>query len=320
MPGARLMLGHVIIRGLWTIKFHTVSYQCPDWWLQWRTTLHSGFTMDQFSGKFAVITGAGSGIGRALALRCAREGMRVALVDVQESKLQSLVAKLEAAGTQVLARALDVSDAAAVTAFAQQCANELGAPDLLFNNAGILRIGETWSHSSEEWQKIFAINVMGVVNGLNAFVPAMLAAGKPAHIVNTGSVGSLVAAPGMAQYTAVKMAVRGITECLAHDLAMRAAPIDVSLLCPGPVLTSIGDELMGIAPGGDEIDPADHMMAGQPDFITPDECAERVFKAIRERRFWIFPHPFNDYLKAKMQAVVDGENPVYQEVVFDVQS
>lgn len=273
--------------------------------------------MDQFKGKLAVITGAGSGIGRALANRCAREGMRVALVDVQQGKLQSLASKLEAEGTQVLSQALDVSDAAAVTAFAQHCISELGAPDLLFNNAGILRIGETWSHSADEWLKMLSINVIGVVNGLNAFLPAMLEAGKPAHIVNTGSVGSLVAAPAMAQYTAAKMAVRGITECLALDLASSAVPIDVSLLCPGPVLTSIGDELMGIAPGSEEPDPADHMMAGQPDFITPAECADRVFTAIVERRFWIFPHPFNHYLKGKMQALVDGQNPVYQEVVFD---
>lgn len=273
--------------------------------------------MDQFNGKLAVVTGAGSGIGRALATRCAREGMRVALADVQEKKLQSLVAKLESDGTEVLARALDVSDAAAVADFAKQCIAELGAPDLLFNNAGILRIGETWSHSADEWQKIFSINVMGVVNGLNAFLPAMLEGGKPGHIVNTGSVGSLVAAPAMAQYTAAKMAVRGITECLAYDLAMKAAPINVSLLCPGPVLTSIGDALMGIEPSAAEIDPAEHMMAGQPDFIAPDECADRVFKAIREGRFWIFTHPFSNYLRQQTQALVNGENPVYREVVFD---
>jgi len=273
--------------------------------------------MDQFEGKLAVVTGAGSGIGRALARRCAGEGMHVALADLQEGRLKALAARLEAGGARVLTRVLDVADAEAVADFARQCTNELGSPDLLFNNAGILRVGETWSHSVEEWQKILSINVMGVVNGLNAFLPVMLEAGKPAHIINTGSVGSLVAAPGMAQYTAAKMAVRGITECLAYDLALRKAPIDVSLLCPGPVLTSIGDDLLGLESPDEEIDPADHTMAGQPDFITPDECADRVFKAIGERRFWIFPHPFNNYLARKSQAIVDGEMPTYQEVEFD---
>jgi len=273
--------------------------------------------MDQFNGKLAVVTGAGSGIGRALARRCASEGMRVALADLQEGKLSTLASRLEAGGTQVLARTLDVADAQAVADFARQCADAFGTPDLLFNNAGILRVGEAWSHPVEDWQTILSINVMGVVNGLNAFLPGMLEAGKPAHIVNTGSVGSLVAAPGMAQYTAAKMAVRGITECLAYDLALRAAPIDVSLLCPGPVLTSIGDDLLGLASPDEEVDPAQHMMAGQPDFITPDDCADRVFEAIGERRFWIFPHPFNGYLERKAQAIVAGEYPSYQEVEFD---
>ncbi len=273
--------------------------------------------MDQFNGKLAVVTGAGSGIGRALATRCAREGMRVVLVDVHAGRLESLRVGLEGEGAQVSTHALDVSNAADYADFAQHCIAGAGVPDLLFNNAGILRFGDSWSHSAEEWQKILSINVMGVVNGLNAFVPPMLEAGKAAHIVNTGSVGSLVAAPGMAQYTAVKMAVRGITECLAYDLAGKEAPIDVSLLCPGPVLTSISDELLGIESGSVEGDPADHLMADQPDFIAPGECADRVFQAIRERRFWIFTHPFNSYLEAKTKAVIDGENPVYEEVVFD---
>lgn len=243
--------------------------------------------------------------------------MRVALADVHEGRLNGLSAELEGEGTEVITCMLDVSDAAAVTRFAQQCCSELDVPDLLFNNAGILRIGEAWSHSPEDWQAILSINVMGVVHGLNAFVPPMLDAGKQAHIVNTGSVGSLVAAPAMAQYTAAKMAVRGITETLAYDLAARQAPIDVSLLCPGPVLTSIGDDLLGVEASSEEVDPADHLMAGQPDFITSQECADSVFSAIRERRFWIFTHPFNQYIGEMTQAIVEGENPLYREVVFD---
>lgn len=273
--------------------------------------------MDQFTGKLAVITGAGSGIGRALATRCAGEGMAVVLIDVQEERLNALSERLSSGGAEVTTRALDVSNDHAYAQFAQQLLAERGSPDLLFNNAGILRVGETWSHSSEDWQKIIGINVMGVINGLNAFVPAMLESGAPAHIVNTGSVGSLVAAPGMAQYTAVKMAVRGITETLAYDLAARNAPIDVSLLCPGPVLTSISDDLLGIEPDAGNADPSDHLMAGQPDFIAPDDCAGTVFEAIRERRFWIFTHPFTGYIQEKTQAIVDGGNPVYSEVVFD---
>lgn len=273
--------------------------------------------MDQFNGKLAVVTGAGSGIGRALAKHCASQGMRVAVADVHAGRLETLRAELEQEGATVMTHPLDVSAADAVAAFAERCRAELGAPDMLFNNAGILRAGAAWSHSVDEWQTILSINVMGVVNGLNAFVPAMIEEGKPAHIVNTGSVGCLVAAPGMAQYTVTKMAVRGITECLANDLAASGAPIDVSLLCPGPVLTSISDDLLGIEAASEVVEAADHMMAGQPDFITPDECARLAFEAIRERRFWIFPHPFNGYLTARTQDIVEGRNPSYVEVEFD---
>jgi NAD(P)-dependent dehydrogenase (short-subunit alcohol dehydrogenase family) len=273
--------------------------------------------MNEFKGKTAVVTGAGSGIGMGLATRCAREGMRVALADLHEGRLNTLRARLEDEGAEVLTCAVDVSDSSGVTAFARQCEEAFGVPDLLFNNAGILRVGEAWSHSPDEWMTMLSINVMGVVNGISAFVPAMIEADKPAHVVNTGSVGSLVSAPGMAQYTAAKMAVRGISESLAFDLAAREAKVGVSLLCPGPVLTSISDDLMGVAATDQVVAPEDHMLAGQPDFITPDDVAQCVFDAISQERFWIFTHPLNRYLETMNSAIVEGRNPEYREVVFD---
>ena len=103
-------------------------------------------------------------------------------------------------------------------------------------------------------------------------------------------------------------------EALAYDLAAREAPIDVSLLCPGPVLTSISDDLLGIETGDGS---GEHLMAGQPGFITAEECASRVFAAIAERQFWIFTHPFKGYLREKMDAIVHAQCPSYSEVVFD---
>ncbi len=273
--------------------------------------------MDRFTNKIAVITGAGSGIGRALAQHCATEGMRVAVADLHAGRLETLADQLQAAGTEVLSCSVDVSDNERVTAFAEQVCSRFGSPDLLFNNAGILRVGETWSHSFEQWQQFLSINLMGVVNGLNAFVPKMIESGQPAHIINTGSVGSLVVAPGMAQYTAAKMAVRGITESLLYDLKAQNSAIDVSLLCPGPVLTAIADEMMGLEPGDTVAAPTEHLMAGQPNFISPDEVAEIVFQAIRERRFWIFTHPFNKHLEQMNQDMLEGRNPEYREVEFD---
>lgn len=277
----------------------------------------NGLTMDQFEGKVAVVTGAGSGIGRALARHSAARGMPLVLADIHGGRLEALKDQLVQEGATVFTQVLDVSDAAAFAALAERCDSEFGGADLLFNNAGILRAGETWSHSEEDWQTMLSINVMGVVNGINAFVPRMLAAATPSHVVNTGSVGSLVAAPGMGQYTAAKMAVRGISECLLNDLSAQGADIGVSLLCPGPVLTSISDDLMGIEAASEVVESDEHMMAGQPDFLTPDEVAQCTFDGIRAGRFWIFTHPFNGYLGDMHQAIVDGKNPAYNEVVFD---
>ncbi|WP_101756656.1 SDR family NAD(P)-dependent oxidoreductase [Oceanicoccus sp. KOV_DT_Chl] len=273
--------------------------------------------MDDFKDKLAVVTGAASGIGRAIALRCAEEGMNVALADISIDKLSSLANQLRAKGVKVLAQEVDVSSTTSMQNFAKLCRAELGPVDLLFNNAGILRIGQLWEHTHAEWETMLSINVMGVVNGINAFVPEMISSGRHCHIVNTGSVGSLVAAPGMAQYTACKMAVRGITECLAHELAGEEATIDVSLLCPGPVMTSIANDIMGIESTNEEIDSSDHMMADQPGFITPEQCAACVFEAIKARKFWIFSHPFTGYYKEQTDAILSGSNPTYAEVEFD---
>lgn len=273
--------------------------------------------MEDFNGKVAVVTGAASGIGKALARRCVAEGMNVAIADLYLKGLSELAAELESKGARVLAVEVDVSDAASVQAFAGRCVDELGPVSLLFNNAGILRVGQAWTHSAQQWQAMLSVNVMGVVNGVNAFVPGMIAAGVPAHIVNTGSVGSLVAAPNMAQYTACKMAVRGITESLCYDLAAAGANIDVSLLCPGPVSTPISDDLLGLDAGSEESEANVKMMEELPDFITSDVCAERVFTAIKARKFWIFTHPFTEYYQRATTAIVNGDNPVYADVEFD---
>jgi NAD(P)-dependent dehydrogenase (short-subunit alcohol dehydrogenase family) len=272
--------------------------------------------MDDFKGKVAVITGAASGIGRALARRCATEGMNVAIADLQIDGLTALAGELEAQGAKVLPVALNVSDRASMQDFAQRCVSEIGPVTLLFNNAGILQLGQAWTHTVQDWEKTFSVNVMGVANGLSVFVPGMIAAGIPAHIVNTGSAGSLVAAPAMGLYSASKMAVRGITESLAYDFAVAGIKIDLSLLCPGPVATSIGDGLPG-AGAESELNKKNLKIMTDNPIITPDECAERVFKAIRENRFWIFTHPFNQHYKQKTDAILNGINPVYGPVEFD---
>ena len=164
---------------------------------------------------------------------------------------------------------------------------------------------------------MMSINIMGVVNGINAFVLSIIDNGNAAHIVNTGSVGSRVAAPNiMTQYTTCQMAVRGLTECLYLELKMQQKPIGVLLMCPGPVSTNIANSLTGGLLGDDaslekiaEIKVATEAMA--PNFISPKAVAEKVFDTVRSELFWIFTHPLKKHLHGLTQAVVNGENPEY---------
>jgi NAD(P)-dependent dehydrogenase (short-subunit alcohol dehydrogenase family) len=278
--------------------------------------------VDTFTGLTAVVTGSASGIGRALALKAADEGMNVCVADMNAPALAALVEELTTKGVEAYSQVVDVADAVAMNGFAEACYARFNSVELLFNNAGILRLGCLWEQSTEEWERMLAINVMGVVNGINAFVPKMVEAEKAAHIVNTGSVGSLVAAAGMGQYTASKMAVRGITECLSVEFQLQDLPIGVSLLCPGPVSTNIAEAVITKALG-DEASPEmveqakAATVAGDPNFITPDVCANIVFDAIRENKFWIFTHPFNKYYQGLTNALLSGENPSYSDVTFD---
>lgn len=280
--------------------------------------------MDKFSGLTAVVTGAASGIGRALALKAASEGMSVCLADMNASALDALAEELIGLGARVHAQKVDVSDSDAVQAFSVECYARFGSIELLFNNAGILGLGCGWEQSVDDWDRMLSINVMGVVNGINAFVPRMVQAERKAHVVNTGSVGSLVAAAGMAQYTACKMAVRGISECLSIELQLQQSPVGVSLLCPGPVATNIAEGVITRALGSDAsremIEEAKAAtVAGDPNFITPGRCAEITFDAVREGRFWIFTHPFSAYYRRLTDSILSGENPRYSDVEFDQQ-
>lgn len=273
--------------------------------------------MKSFENKTAVITGAASGIGRALARHAGKNGMRLALADMNGGALETLKKEFDGQGIECLTSTLDVSDSQAVENFSRRCFETFGQVDLLFNNAGILKVGSCWEHSAEDWQKMLGVNVMGVINGINAFVPRILEAGNEAHIVNTGSVGSLVAAPFMGQYTTCKMAVRGLSESLHFDLKASGAPVGVSILCPGPVVTPIGDTMMGEEPGDKVVESHEHRLAGTPGFIYPEECAEIVFDAVSEGKFWIFTHPFSGHYRAMTEAMLNGENPEYKDVEFD---
>jgi NAD(P)-dependent dehydrogenase (short-subunit alcohol dehydrogenase family) len=241
-----------------------------------------------FAGRGAVITGAASGIGQGLAREAARRGMRLVLADRDAAGLAAIAGDLPDA----LAVPTDVTDPAAVEALAKAAYRHLDTVDLLFNNAGIMATGFTWEIDPARWDASLAVNVGGVLNGLRAFVPRMIAKGHSARIVNTASVGGFGPSPLMSPYSATKFAVVALTESLKGELDMLGLPIAVSLLAPGPVRSAIFDD-----PFSGPIHPAteafvDHLrsMTGAHG-MDPQPFAAAVFDAIDRGEYWIVPQP-----------------------------
>ncbi|MFC3712554.1 SDR family NAD(P)-dependent oxidoreductase [Sphingoaurantiacus capsulatus] len=246
------------------------------------------------AGRTAVVTGAASGIGRALAVASAKQGMAVAICDVSGGPLEKTAALVREAGAAVLARQVDVTDAAAVDAFADEVHAKLPPVALLFANAGILRQGRLIDMAPAEWRLLFEVNVIGVATLLRSFVPAMAGAGEASQVVITGSTGSMVAPPSLGVYCATKHAIWAVADALREELAAEGAPVGVSLLMPGAVATQI---FATVDP--DRETPADS--------ITPDRVAEILFGKLANNPPFILTHP--DYIpraEARFAATVEG--------------
>src|SRR5271166_2098203 len=224
-------------------------------------------TMDDLAGRMAVVTGGGSGLGRSLAIACARRGMRVLLADVDEDSLGATAALLALPYT--LRLRVDVSRPDEVAGLAELAYRE--APDvaLLFNNAGVASGGWIWETTPEDWQWLIGVNLMGVVHGVQSFVPRMIRQGRPAHIVNTSSAAGLLSVPAGSAYCATKHGVVTLSECLHHELKMKGAPIGVSVLCPSFVQTGIAES--------ERHRPRELRRPGRP-FAPRDENQERAMR------------------------------------------
>ena len=255
--------------------------------------------IDDFSGKVAVVTGAASGIGRGLAGKAAREGMKVVLADVEEGALAEAEAEVAELGAETLAVRTDVTDPDAVEALAAASYDRFGAVHLLCLNAGVFQAGVSWERTVEDWRWVIDVNVWGPINGARSFVPRLLAQDDSAHIIITASMAGMTTVAYSGPYVVSKFGAAALAESLAHDLRAQGSDIGVSCLVPGAVDTRIGlsernrQATTGAEPPSEAQAP-DHYFVRQAlqDMTAqtgrpPSDAAEIVFAGVRAGQFWI---------------------------------
>lgn len=270
--------------------------------------------LTDFKGKAAVITGAASGFGLAMAHRFGREGMHLVLADIDEEGLDRAMEAVKGYGINAIAVPTDVSDIASVQRLAEQSFERFPQIHLLINNAGVSSIGPVWETSMEDWKRVFDINFFGIVHGLQAFLKRMMSQDAPSHIVNTASAAGLLAPPGLSVYTASKHAAVGLSETLFADLQLAKSQVNVSVLCPAWVRTGIAGKPDPAAAGRmsnftRKVSVA-VLKALEMSTVSAEDVAEATFQAVRKGEFYIFTHPEvqEDIMKRAMR-IEKGMSP-----------
>jgi NAD(P)-dependent dehydrogenase (short-subunit alcohol dehydrogenase family) len=271
--------------------------------------------VEEFAGKTAVVTGAGSGMGKAFALRWGAEGMNVVIGDIQQDALDATVAELSAAGAPVLGLRTDVSKLADIEALADAAESRFGPIHLVNNNAGVEGYldGPIWEATAKDWDWTLSVNLMSVIYGVRTFVPRMLAHGEPGHVVNTCSMTSVIAAGNM--YGICKHAILALTEVLASDLKAAGARIGATGLCPGIIATNLFHgsrnrptvltNSSGMSASGAALRESMHatLSKGMP----PSEVADKLVTAVRENALYLLTdHEWDSRVVARHEAIMAG--------------
>ena len=287
--------------------------------------------MERLEGRVAVVTGGASGIGRAMGERFGQEGMKVVLADVEAPALEATVKELQADGIDVMGLVTDVADYASVERLRDAVFEAYGAVHVVCNNAGVGAgaSGQMWDHELNDWRWALGVNVWGVIHGIKAFVPAMIAAGEEGHIVNTSSGnGGISPLPTTPVYALSKSSVVTLTESLYAQLRAVDATVSASVLFPGPNVLRTGlftswrnrpPEYANPNPPSKPpttIESFEKAMAdaGVPLVYTPvEEVAGRVVDAIRADHFWILPpsERSDEQINARAQSMLARSNPTY---------
>ncbi len=280
--------------------------------------------MREFEGKTAVVTGAASGIGRGLVDLFAEAGMNVVLADVEEKVLASAVAELEAQGHSVIGVGVDTRSRESVEQLAQRSFDAFEKVHILVNNAGVVSLGEggrgVWEIADEDWEWVVGVNFYGVLYGLQAFVPHMLAHGEEVHFVNTASLAGLL--PGGGPYGVSKHGVLALSEGLHRNLKERGAAIGASVLCPGFVNTHIFEAERNRPKELEVADPEERDEAAVAIATAmlqqgkePSEIAAIVLESIQNDHFYILPHPaWDDIVLKRVEHVLTRVEPLTMDL------
>jgi NAD(P)-dependent dehydrogenase (short-subunit alcohol dehydrogenase family) len=275
--------------------------------------------MKDLKGKIAVVTGGASGLGRAMALQFAREGMHVAIADIEQARLDPVVTELKALGVNAIGVRTDVSKSAEVEALARRVVAELGGVHVVCNNAGVSPLGLAWENTLADWEWMLGVNLWGVIHGVRTFTPLLLAQGE-GHIVNTASVAGLISPPNSGMYNVTKHAVVALTETLYHDLGEKGSKVSCSVLCPAYVPTGIADsernrpaELANPPKAKTAEEAAREEMlrkAVRSGRLSADDIGAAVLAAVKENRFYILTHPrIRGAIQSRMEDILEARQP-----------
>jgi len=279
--------------------------------------------LTEFEGKVAVVTGAASGIGRAMCEKFANLGMRVVMADIEGDRLRQSAKRIEATGVEILAATVDVSRADELSRLAEDTLDRFGKVHVLCNNAGVFAGGLTWDAVGSDWEWVLGVNLYGVLHGIRAFVPIMLEQNEPGHVVNTCSMAGLINTPLSGAYNVSKHAALSLTETLYHELRMKQSPVGCSALCPELIRTGIANSDRNRPPHLKRPEDADTpemelveqaIRSSIETGLDPSVMAERVYQGIRQDQFYLLAEEGTNWEAACLTRLEDirlRRNPTF---------